>query len=229
MKIAIMQPYFFPYPKYYELASKVDVWVFLDNVNFQKKGFIHRNYINHKSLTQQINLRLIKSSQNKLINEIIISDKLTDTLPTIRRFYHKAPCYSPCYDFLSDLMEDNTDLLSDYLIKLNKAVFMILNIKPKIMIASRDFQAIKSSGEERILDIITEIQASEYYNLPGGKGLYDKKKFISRSCKLNFLDEVQVRYQRAENPFVERLSIIDYLMYNFGRSLFLPLKDQTAQ
>ena len=40
--IAVMQPYFFPYLGYYQMAAYVDAFVFVDVV---KKGFIHRNQI----------------------------------------------------------------------------------------------------------------------------------------------------------------------------------------
>ncbi len=40
MKIAIMQPYFFPYIGYYQLINAVDQFVFFDDVNFIKKGWM---------------------------------------------------------------------------------------------------------------------------------------------------------------------------------------------
>lgn len=219
-----MQPYFFPYPKYYELASKVDIWVFLDNVNFQKRGFIHRNFINKGASTQQINLRLRKSSQNKRINEIVILDKHIDTLSKIQNYYHNASCYQPCYDLMLKLLSNKADLLSDYLINLNIAVFEALNIQPLVLVASRDFQQITSSGENRILDIVTATNASKYINLPGGKGMYNRENFLGRSCELEFLDEHPIIYQRDENPFVDKLSIIDFLMFNYPTNLFCTSK-----
>ena len=43
MVIAIMQPYFFPYLGYFELINTVDRFVFYDDVNFIKKGWVNRN------------------------------------------------------------------------------------------------------------------------------------------------------------------------------------------
>ena len=40
-KVAIMQPYAFPYLGYFQLVEKVEHFVFLDNVNYFKKGFIN--------------------------------------------------------------------------------------------------------------------------------------------------------------------------------------------
>ena len=45
MKVAMMQPYLFPYLGYFQLVNAVDVFVFADDVNFIKGGFINRNRI----------------------------------------------------------------------------------------------------------------------------------------------------------------------------------------
>ena len=44
-RIAVMQPYLFPYLGYYQLVQAVDTFVFFDDVNFIMKGWINRNQI----------------------------------------------------------------------------------------------------------------------------------------------------------------------------------------
>ena len=72
MKIAIMQPYFFPYIGYFQMLNAVDTFVFLDNVNFIKKGWIHRNKICLNGKDHSFSIPLNKASQNKLISEIAL-------------------------------------------------------------------------------------------------------------------------------------------------------------
>jgi len=38
MKLAIMQPYFFPYCGYFQLMAAVDAFVVYDNINTRKQG-----------------------------------------------------------------------------------------------------------------------------------------------------------------------------------------------
>ena len=45
MKIAVMQPYFFPYIGYWQLINSVDIFIIYDDVNFVKRGYINRNNI----------------------------------------------------------------------------------------------------------------------------------------------------------------------------------------
>ncbi len=43
MKVAIMQPYFFPYIGYFQLIAAVDLFIVYDNIKYTKKGWINRN------------------------------------------------------------------------------------------------------------------------------------------------------------------------------------------
>ena len=45
MKLAIMQPYFFPYIGYFQLINSVDKFVLYDNIQFSKSGWFNRNRI----------------------------------------------------------------------------------------------------------------------------------------------------------------------------------------
>ena len=50
MKLAVMQPYFFPYLGYFDLINQVDTWIVFDIVQFIRHGWINRNRILHLSL-----------------------------------------------------------------------------------------------------------------------------------------------------------------------------------
>ena len=45
MKVAVMQPYLFPYIGYWQLINAADKFVILDDVNYIMRGFINRNRI----------------------------------------------------------------------------------------------------------------------------------------------------------------------------------------
>ena len=93
MRIAIMQPYFFPYIGYFQLISAVDIFVVYDDVNYINKGWINRNHILVNGQAKLITIPLIQASQNKHISEIELfgdlkwKDKL---LKTIEFNYKKA-------------------------------------------------------------------------------------------------------------------------------------------
>ena len=62
MKLAIMQPYFFPYVGYFSLMYETNTMILLDEVQFQRKSWMTRNriYNPHASFTF-INLPINKA------------------------------------------------------------------------------------------------------------------------------------------------------------------------
>ena len=49
MKVAITQPYFFPYLGYFKLIESVDKFVFFDDVQYIRRGWVNRNKIRVKN------------------------------------------------------------------------------------------------------------------------------------------------------------------------------------
>ena len=118
MKIAVMQPYIFPYIGYFQLINAVDKFVIFDDVNFINKGWINRNNILLNNLPYLFTLPLKKSSQNKLINEIeIANDKIWNQkfLKTLQAAYSKAPNFSEVYNLVDRIVNSGLDKLSDFL------------------------------------------------------------------------------------------------------------------
>lgn len=214
MKVAIMQPYFYPYLGYYQLISECDSFVFLDNVNFIKKGFIHKNFINVNGGKSQISLRLSKASQNKKINELIISDSTSDFLNKVEECYKKSPHWEDVSIILEKYKLEKHDSLSEFLININCHLISCLNLHAKVLKASDiPLEFNEARGEDRILQIIKAIGGTNYINLPGGKDLYSKNNFEQNNIELNFLEPNLKLDGSNENSF----SIIDCVA-NYGFS-----------
>ena len=73
MKVAIMQPYFFPYIGYFQLINAVDKFIIYDDVNYINRGWINRNQVLINGKESYITVPLKDASQNKLIKDITIS------------------------------------------------------------------------------------------------------------------------------------------------------------
>jgi hypothetical protein len=96
MKIAVMQPYIYPYLGYFQLINAVDKFVFYDDVNYIKKGWINRNQILVNKSPFLFTIPLKEVSQNKLINEIDINIEekwKRKFLLTIQQFIQKRTSF----------------------------------------------------------------------------------------------------------------------------------------
>ena len=67
-----MQPYYIPYVGYWKLIASVDSFIFLNDVNFKTRGWIHRNKIFNRGTKQYqwLTIPLKNASQNKKICDI---------------------------------------------------------------------------------------------------------------------------------------------------------------
>lgn len=215
--VGIMQPYFFPYIGYWQLLNAVDRYVIFDDVSYINRGWINRNRINVNGTPKYINVPMLKASQNKLINEIEISNDLNEyekILTTIRYNYVKAPFFNDFFPILKDIIKYQSDNLADYLINSIKGICRYLDIKTEILISSELDKNNDLRGEEKILQICDILNATDYYNAIGGMELYHSEKFSEKNIKLHFLKTDNIQYPQGSEEFIEYLSIIDVLMYN---------------
>lgn len=217
MRVSIMQPYFFPYIGYFQLIANADVFVIYDDVNFIKKGWINRNNILVNNKPYLFSMPLQNVSQNKLINEILISDLdkwKTDLLKTISFSYKKAPFYQNVYPLIDKIISFDELNLALYIQNSIQNLCAYLKINTKLIMSSEIDKNNNLNGEDRIIDICLQLGANQYVNAIGGKDLYDSAHFSEKNIKLQFIKSEKIEYKQFKNEFIPWLSIIDVLMFN---------------
>lgn len=216
-KIAVMQPYLFPYIGYFQLLNAADKFVILDDVNFIKKGWINRNKILINNEPAYFTIPLVKSSQNRLIKDIEISyennwqEKL---VKTIERSYCKAPFYKDATELISKIILKKENKISGLIYFSLLEIRNYLGLKTEIVKSSGIYSNNELKGEERIIDICLKESSKRYFNPIGGIELYSKNFFSEKGICLNFIKTNKIEYQQFGNEFFDSLSIIDVLMFN---------------
>lgn len=227
-----MQPYFLPYIGYFQLINAVDIFVFYDDVNFIKQGWINRNRIlmNNSSLLFSIPIKNISS--NNLIKETEISideyDKwLKKFLKTISISYKRAPFYKETIKIIEEiLIPSGINSISELAILSIKRICHHLNIRKQFKISSKEFSdSIGLDKADRLIKICNKVGAINYINLIGGKELYSKDYFYNKGIKLNFIKSKDIDYKQFNNIFIPWLSIIDIMMFNDSQSINKMLND----
>lgn len=221
MKIAIMQPYLFPYIGYFQLINAVDKFVVYDDVNFIKQGWINRNSILVQDKSYLFTLPLTNQSSYSKINEISINDKLyeswkTKILRTLEQSYKKAPFFSDSLMLTKEILNGNVEnvTISNYNTNCLKIISNYLGIKTEIIDSASIYLNSDLKGQNRILDICLKEQAVQYINPIGGMELYDKEVFKGAGIELNFLKTDTIIYNQFGKDFIPFLSVIDVMMFN---------------
>ena len=222
MTIAIMQPYIFPYIGYFQLINTVDKFIIYDDVNFINKGWINRNNILVSGKPHLFTIPLKDASQNKLINEVALlnSDPWRKKfLKTIQQSYQKAPNYQTVFVLIEEIVNLESETIQELTLYALQKVCAYMEIDTEIVPSSAIYHNTNLKGQDRILDICKQENATQYINPIGGMELYEKSKFANEHIQLNFLKSVAAPYSQFKNAFVPWLSIIDILMFNDSESI----------
>ena len=222
-----MQPYLFPYIGYYQLIKAVDIFVIYDDVNYIKRGYVNRNSILANGNKYYFTLELMKSSQNKLINEIEIGNNGEKILKTIRMAYKKAPFFDVVYPLLEVMFKHTEKNLSKFLEFSLISILNFLEIKTNTKMASKTEKNRALTGQEKIIDICKRLGADCYVNPMGGRELYSKTRFLEENIQLKFLSPDTLKYCQFGGAFVPNLSIIDVMMFNSKEAVKEMLKRYT--
>lgn len=217
MKIAVMQPYLFPYIGYFQLISSVDKFVIYDDVHFINKGWINRNNILVNNEKHLFTLPLKKSGQNKLIKDIEIHEPgewKIKFLKTIETSYKHSDHFESAFKLISEIMNSNDVSVSSFNVFCLKIINRYLDIKTEIVETSGVYNNSDLRSQDRILDICFKENATGYFNLPGGADLYSHEIFNSKGIDLKFLMPDNFTYRQFDDHFTDSLSIIDVLMFN---------------
>lgn len=217
MKIAIMQPYLFPYMGYFQLINAVDKFVLFDDVNYINRGWINRNRILVQGKAHLFTLPLKKAGQNNKINEIYITEKdkwSKRFLRTVETTYRKAPFFEDMFETLRRSLNCSRELLGEFVRHTLSTMCAYLEIDTAIIKTSAVYGNQDLKGQDRIVDICAKEGASEYVNAAGGQELYNRDAFDNKGISLKFIRTGDISYSQFNGEFVPGLSIIDVMMFN---------------
>lgn len=224
MKLAIMQPYFFPYIGYFQLIVNTDLFVFFETVQYNKKSWMNRNRILHPTPEkefQYISVPVKQYTQGTLISEILIDndqkwkEKILGQLTLYKKL--KAPYYQEVMQVLDfffqlehrsllELSMTSTQLIMQYLhLPFNFTTTSEIIFQNELITAPGDWA----------FEISKSLQANEYINPHGGYYIFDEEKFRQNGIGLNFIKPNLSAYRQSNRqPFEPGLSIIDVMMFN---------------
>lgn len=215
-----MQPYFFPYVGYFQLLMATDVFVFFDDVNFIKRGYIQRNSILQDGKSVRFSVPLHKPSQNQLINETRIKEELFDDwkkkfLRQLQHCYAKTPFYEEVINVVRKVLGAKVDSIAELAIRSIKEVCEYLGTEKDFKKSSEVDYDRRDTAEAKVLNICKQLGATGYINPLGGAALYREEAFTAESILLKFQKPVLEPYAQMSTEFVPALSILD-LLFNLS-------------
>ncbi len=199
---AAMQPHYLPWPGYFSLLMRSDIFWILDNVDIDRRSWQTRNYVANKGSACLLSVPLDqgKVSLSRRISEakVYSPESLKRHLETIYHFYRKSKVFDTVFPLLQSIYcNPAMSSLSELSIQLVKLQMSYLGLNTDMKLASTlPTNRLKS---ERILELVLKSGSTIYLSPIGSKPYLDIKSFQRHG--------VDVAFQLADLPPV--FSMID--------------------
>jgi hypothetical protein len=194
--VAVMQPYFYPYPAYFALLAAVDTFVIYDCVQFPRRGRVHRTELGRSEKGPEwLTLPLARQPREILIRDLRFASGATQEFhrrieqSPLRRVVERLPS-----SILDELMSELTDV-GAYLEANLRAVASLCGLTPRILRSSDLAVNPALRGQERVIAIARTVGADLYVNASGGRHLYDAERFAAEGLQLQFLPPYEGRHR----------------------------------
>ncbi len=210
-----MQPTYLPWAGYFNLIKRVDKFVFLDDVQFERQSWQTKNRILLNGLEHYLILPVSRCHLGELIKNIEISEK-TDWRKshrlTLRAAYGKARYGDQALSILSPFFERNSNLFLS-----NLTCEIIIKISRELGLETDFYKAseLQCDGKRsmHLVKICEKLGCNEYFSPEGSRGYllednFEKTSSIGLEFQ-RFRPKDYSQYKALE--FVSHLSIIDVI------------------
>lgn len=212
--VCVLQPSYLPWLGYFDQIARSDVFVFYDDVQFDKHGWRNRNRIKSANGIHWLTVPILHKGRGlQSIDSVEISNKSRwqdKHLRSIGQAYAGARYRDEvCALLRSCLMRDWT-LLAELDIALVRAVCGYVGL-------DRDFVRSSTLGitgepSERLLRICRHFGASRYISGNAAKDYLNLGLFAKEGIAVEWQDYVHPEYPQLHGSFESHLSVVDLLM-----------------
>lgn len=228
-RVAIMQPYIFPYIGYFQLIASSDVFVIYDNVQYVKKSWVNRNRILLQERAFELVVPIHREHSKCLIKDVMpyIDDYFINKFfRRLKAAYSKAPHYTEVRQMLWRVLQEPHSNIVALCLHFIQEIDQYLGLNNSYFLSS-ELIGIGSdlTRQDKLIAIAKLFGAREYINSPGGKALYCRDEFKRKGLELFILSPPRCRYQQFGKQFVPNLSLIDVMMFNDPLSTRKMIKD----
>ena len=195
MRLAIMQPYFFPYIGYFQLIAAVDMFIVYDNIKYTKKGWINRNRMlqNGKDVMFSLPLKSDSDYLDVCERELAADFNRDKLLNQFNGAYRRAPYFAQTFPLVEQIVRYEDTNLFRFLHHSIVRTCEHLGIATEIRISSGIAIDHDLKNQDKVLALCEAVGASTYVNAIGGMELYSKEAFREKGIELKFIQSKPFR------------------------------------
>ena len=218
-KIAILQPNYIPWKGVFDLISRVDVFVFYDDVQFTAKDWRSRNRIRtvHGDIWLTVPV-LAKGLRDQRICDAVIdplSNWKSKHYKALKANYQKARYFKDYEYLLEELyLANNWVKIADLNIFATKLIAAAIGVNAEWH-RSSDLGQSGSKNGERAINLCKMLGCDHFINGPSARAFMDTSLFRENGIELDYIAYAYPEYEQLHRPFVHEVTVLD-VIFNCG-------------
>ena len=216
MNVVILQPSYIPWRGYFDQIRRADLFIFYDDVQYDKHGWRNRNQIKTAQGKQWLTIPV----HSKGVTEgIPIKDVRIDWskpwsknhLKALTFAYKKAPYFNEYLPLLEDFFSRHNECLADFTIETTVSLSREMGIATTRFLRSSELPGIDGVKTDRLIQILKQVGAKRYISGPSAREYIESEKFDEAGISLEYIEYNYPEYPQLYPPFDSYVTILDLL------------------
>jgi hypothetical protein len=216
MRCVVLQPSYIPWRGYFHQIRKADVFVFYDDVQYDRGGWRNRNRIKTPGGSRWLTVP-VHSRGHQFNNTPISEIRLACGTPAglnhwrvIEAAYRSAPHFERYEPLVRRFYERDDEYLADFTIATTIELAKALGVGETRFVRSSSL-GIGGTRNERLMGLLKEVGATHYISGPSAKSYLDEDLFRESDVVLEYMDYKYPEYPQLHSAYDEFVSILDLL------------------
>jgi hypothetical protein len=216
VNVVILQPSYIPWRGYFDQIRRADLFIFYDDVQYDKHGWRNRNQIKTAQGKQWLTIPV----HSKGVTEgIAIKDVQIDwSKPWIKNHlkaltfaYNKAPYFKDYLPLLESFYSRRDECLAEFTIETTIFLSRELGITSTRFLRSSELLGIDGVKTDRLIRILKQVGAKHYISGPSAREYIEREKFEEAGITIEYMEYNYREYPQLYPPFDSYVTILDLL------------------
>lgn len=216
-RVCIHQPDFLPYLGFFHRLLFTDIFIILDDVQFLRRGWHHRDKIKTSHGEKWLTLSIKKGDYYQKINQVILSEDrdmwIANHLNLLKVNYKKATYFDDYFPQIRDIYLSDFNRLIDINMTFLYFFFKLFDLKGNIIFSSE--LNVEGHNNLKLINLVKAAGSRHYLSGIGAKYYMDEEMFANEGITIEWQKFYHPVYPQLHGEFIPNLSCID-LLFNCG-------------
>lgn len=235
MNVVILQPSYIPWRGYFDQIRRADLFVFFDDVQYDRRGWRNRNQIKTSHGKQWLTIPVHSSGTRE---GLLIKDVRIDLSKpwgkthwkALTCAYARAPHFRRYAPLLEAFYRRSDSRLADFTVDLTVALSREIGIGRTRFMRSSEIPRATDGRTDRLVQILRHVGATHYISGPSAREYVEDHKFAEAGISIEYMSYGYSEYPQLFPPYDPRVSILDLLFMVGADALsYITQPEETAR